>query len=41
MDNARVSSVGFSVVLVVDVGASLDNIMGPRSEFPPALMASG
>lgn len=41
MDNARMSAVRFLVVLIVDLGASLDNIMEPRSEFPPALMASG
>lgn len=32
---------GFQWYWFVDVGASLDNIMEPRSEFPPALMASG
>lgn len=41
MDNARMSAIRISVVLIVDLGVSLDNILEERSEFPAALMASG
>lgn len=41
MDNARMSAVRISAVLIMDLGVSLDNILEGRSELPAALMASG